>query len=118
MLAYRVEVQHLSLGIMAADPWANEAALASLLYAEAQSLARELGLREVRALANVRRNYPHAVGYRKRAGGWQLRTDQPLELRDKLLEKGWRRLMALLGWASIGVPFFSAFGARRDDLPL
>ena len=118
VLAYRVEAQHLSLGIMAADPWASEASLASLLYAEAHSLARELGLREVRALANVYGDYPHAVGYRRRAGGWQLRTDRPLELRDELPEKGWRRLLALLGRAGAGVPFFSAFDGRRDDLPL
>ncbi len=118
VLAYRVEAQRLSLGIMAADPWANEGALARLLYAEAHSLARELGLREVRALANVYGYYSHTVGYRKRAGGWQLRTDRPLELRDELPEKGWRRLLALFGWAAAGVPFFSAFDGRRNDLPL
>ena len=118
VLAYRVEAQRLSLGIMAADPWANEGALARLLYAEAHSLARELGLREVRALANVYGDYSHTVGYRKRAGGWQLRTDRPLELRDKLPEKGWWRLLTLLGWAAAGVPFFSAFDSKRNDLPL
>ena len=118
VLAYRVEAQRLSLGIMAADPWANEGALARLLYAEAHSLARELGLKEVRALPNVYGVYCHTVGYRKRAGGWQLRTDRPLELRDKLPEKGWWRLLALLGWAAAGVPFFSAFDSRQNDLPL
>ena len=118
VLAYRVEAQRLSLGIMAADPWANEGALARPLYAEAHSLARELGLREVRALTNVYGDYLHAVGYRKRAGGWQLRTDRPLELRDELPEKGWRRLLALLGWAAASVPFLSAFDGRRNDLPL
>jgi hypothetical protein len=118
VLAYRVEAQHLSLGIMAADPWADEAALASLLYAKARSLARELGLKEVRALANVYGDCPLAVGYRKRAGGWQLRTNRPLELRDELPEKGLRRLLALLSRAGAGVPFFSALEGSRDDLPL
>ena len=118
VLAYRVEAQRLSLGIMAADRWANESALARLLYAEAHSLARELGLRDVRALANVYGDYRHTVVYRKRAGGWQLRTDRPLGLRDELREKGWRRLLVLLGWAAAGVPFFSAFDSRRNDLPL
>ncbi len=118
VLAYRVEAQRLSLGIIATDPWANESTLARLLYAEAHSLARELGLREVRALANVYGDYRHAAGYRKRAGGWQLRTDRPLDLSDRLPEKGWRRLLTLLGWAAASVPFFSAFDGRRNDLPL
>ena len=118
VLAYRVEARRLSLGIMASDPWANAGALARLLYAEAHSLARELGLKEVRALTNVNGDYRHMVGYRKRAGGRQLRTDRPLELRGELPEKGWRRLLALLGRAGAGVPFFSAFDGRRNDLPL
>ncbi len=118
VLAYRVEVQRLSLGIMAVDPCANEDALARLLYAEAHSLARELGLTEVRALANVYGDYRHTAGCRKRLGSWRLRTYRPLELREKLPEKGWRRLLALLGWAAASVPFFSAFDGRRNDLPL
>ena len=43
VLAYRVEARRLSLGIMASDPWANEGALARLLYARIRRTCRQMG---------------------------------------------------------------------------
>jgi N-acetylglutamate synthase-like GNAT family acetyltransferase len=115
-LAYRVEARCLTLGVLVADPWAGERFLAKLLYAEAHALARELGLREVRAATGVHGDYPHEVGYLKRSGGWRLETDRPLRLRDELPEGGWRRILALWGMTP-GVPFFGAFDRRQGGLP-
>jgi hypothetical protein len=117
VLSYRVESRSLTLGVLAADPWAGERVLARLLYAEAHALARELGLGEVRAPAGVYGDYPHEVGYGRRPGGWRLGTDQTPELRDELPEGGWRRMLALLGRGGASVPYFSAFDGRRNGLP-
>ena len=54
---------------------------------------------------------------RKRAGGWQYRMDLPLEPRDGLPEKGWRRPLALLGRAGASVPFFSVLDGGGNGLP-
>lgn len=51
------------LGLLVADPWAEERALARALYAGAVSLAWEAGIGEVRARSNLYGNYPCKVGY-------------------------------------------------------
>lgn len=51
------------LGLLVADPWAEERALARALYAGAVSLAWEADIGEVRARSNLYGNYPCNVGY-------------------------------------------------------
>ncbi len=51
------------LGLLVADPWAEERALARALYAGAVSLAWEAGIGEVRARSNLYGNYPCKVEY-------------------------------------------------------
>jgi hypothetical protein len=101
------------LGLLVSDPWAEERPLAVALYAGAIELAREMGVREVRA-RSVRHadGYPHVAGYRWRfPGGWYLDT-QPRYRRKGLPAGGWRRMVALLSVPA--VPFFRAFrGAGR-----
>jgi len=113
-LRYRTEPKRLLLGLLVSDPWAEERPLAVALYAGAGGLAREMGVREVRA-SSVRHaeDYPHKAGYRWRfPGGWYLDTTPPRNRRKELPAGGWRRMVALLGVPA--VPFFGAFrGARR-----
>ena len=71
-LRYRTEKKRLLLGLLLADPWADERALAVALYTGAGKLAREMGVREVRAGTQRRANHPHEAGYRRRIGGWRL----------------------------------------------
>jgi hypothetical protein len=106
-LAYRVGVRRLSLGVLAVDPWERERPLARALYAGAHALAQSMGIKEVRAQSTVCGGYPYDVGYRWRGCGWMLEPDRLLELRERLPEGGWRRVLALLGFS--GVPFFRAF---------
>jgi len=112
-LRYRTEPKRLLLGLLVSDPWAEERPLAVALYAGAVELAREMGVREVRA-RSVRHadDYPYVAGYRRRfPGGWYLHT-QPRNRRKGLPAGGWRRMVALLSVPA--VPFFRAFrGAGR-----
>ena len=83
------------------------------LYAGAVELAREMGVREVRARSVQHADgYPHVAGYRWRfPGGWYLDT-QPRYRRKGLPADGWRRMVALLSVPA--VLFFRAFrGAGR-----
>ena len=106
-LAYRVGVRHLTLAVLVADPWESERLLARALFAEAQSLARDMGVEEVRARPTVCGDYPYDIGYRSWGHGWLLDSDRPLESREGLPEGGWRRVLAL--WGCSGVPFFRPF---------
>jgi hypothetical protein len=112
-MRYRTEKGRLLLGLLIADPWAEERPLAGALYARAGELAREMGVAEViaRPFPNVG-DYPREAGYR-RWGLREWRTDaaRPLESREELPAGGWRRILALFGASA--VPFFGAFSARR-----
>jgi predicted GNAT family acetyltransferase len=46
---YRTESKRLMLGMLVADPWTEEQPLAEALYAGARELAREMGVKKVRA---------------------------------------------------------------------
>jgi hypothetical protein len=106
-LSYRTASKRLLLGLLVADPWAEEYPLAVALYAGAKDLAREMGVWEIRARSDGRADYPREAGYRRRIGGWRLDTTQPFEGRTELPAGGWRRTLALFG--APAVPFFRAF---------
>lgn len=106
-LEYRVVGSSLSLGPLLSDLWGPERLPARVLYAEARILAREAGLREVRADAYPWSDYPYEVGYRRRGPIWRADPAEPLVLRDELPVGGWRRVFAL--WGTLAVPFFRAF---------
>ena len=104
-LRYRTEIKRLLLGLLVADPWVDEGALARALYVSAWSLAREIGAREILATPLPYAEYPREVGYRWRGQGWRLDVMRELpELRGELPAGGWRRVVALLGIPA--VPFF------------
>ncbi len=105
-LRYRAEKDRLVLGMLVADPWAGERALAAALYAEAGELARELGVREVLVPAGSR-GYPGEAGYRRWGRGWKLDVVPLAVRRADLPDGGWRRAFSLLGVAA--TPFFRAF---------
>jgi hypothetical protein len=106
-LQYRMAPKRLLLGLLVADPWAEEPSLAKAFYVGAVALAREAGIGEVRARPNPCGDYPGDVGYRWWRGDWRVQTALPLEVRGELPGGGWRRVLALLG--VIAVPFFRAF---------
>jgi len=71
-LSYRTEPKRMLLGLLVVDPWAGERPLALALYARAPELAREIGVREIRAESPRHGNYPREAGYRRAPGGWWL----------------------------------------------
>lgn len=62
---YRTEPKRLLLGLLVADPWAEERPLAQALYAGARELAREVGAKEIRARSDRRTGYAPGAGYRR-----------------------------------------------------
>ena len=95
-LEYQVVGRILLLGPLFSDPWGLERLAARALYAEAHILAREAGLREVRAAASPWSDYPHEVGYRRWGRVWRAETAEPLVLRGELPKEGWRWVLLLL----------------------
>ncbi len=53
-MRYRTESKRLLLGLLVADPWTEERPLAEALYVGARELAREMGVRQVRARSDRR----------------------------------------------------------------
>jgi acetyltransferase (GNAT) family protein len=117
-LSYRTVPKRLLLGLLVADPWAGERALAAALYAGAKDLAREMGVRGIRARSDGRADYPREAGYHRWVNGWRLDTAQLLESSTELPAGGWRRALALFG--APAMPFFRAFrtqdGSRRHTV--
>ena len=72
VLRFRQDLRRLYLGLLVTDPRAEEAPLAVGLYVGARTVARELGVREIRA--RTRRHGAHLAraGYRKGREGWRL----------------------------------------------
>jgi hypothetical protein len=70
-MRFREEAERLQLGLLVTDPWAEEHSLAVALYAWARTMARELGLREVRARTRRHEKHPCGAGYSRFAGGWR-----------------------------------------------
>jgi len=108
-LHYRAVNGRLLLGCLASDPFASERLLARALHAEAHALAREMGLKEIRALPPVHGAYPYDGGHRSRYRRWRPGAAAPIELDGGLPEGGWRRVLAL--WGFVSIPFFRAFRA-------
>ncbi|CAN5305565.1 hypothetical protein BH24ACT19_BH24ACT19_08630 [soil metagenome] len=106
-LRYRTASKRLLLGMLVADPWAGERALAGALYSGARDLAREMGVREV--LAGRYGDYPDDAGYGWGRGGGRLDVGRVCE---GLPAGGWRRVFALVG--VVAVPFFRAFPPREE----
>ena len=110
-LRYRTASKWLLLGLLVADPWAEERPLAAALYAGAVELAREIGVGEVVAWPVPYADYPYEAGYRRRARGWGVDTTSPAESRGELPEGGRRRMVALL--SVLAIPFHRAFRDER-----
>lgn len=104
-LRYRTASKRLLLGMLVADPWGGERALAKALYSGAGDLAREMGVREV--LAERYADYPYDAGYYRGRGGWRLDAARDPEVRKELPAGGWRRVLALMG--IVATPFSRAF---------
>ncbi len=102
-LRYRTEPKRLVLGLLVADPWAEERSLAVALYAGVRELALEMGVKEIRALADRYSEYPRQAGYRRRRGGWHLEVRRTAVIDEELPRGGWRRVFGLLG--IVAVPF-------------
>ena len=108
---YSTDSERLLLGLLVADPWRGERRLAAVLYAGAAGLAREIGVRQVRArLPAFQDAYPGDAGYRRRGRYRRLDMDTPPrpsgERSDR--RKGWWRRMVAL-WGHGHVPFFRSF---------
>ncbi|HLL56320.1 MAG TPA: hypothetical protein VK359_00190 [Rubrobacteraceae bacterium] len=108
-LRYRTASGRLFLGLLVADQWGGEGALARALHAGAGDLAHEIGMPEV--VAERYGDLPCEAGYYQATGGWRLEMGWAPEGQGELPASGWRRVVALLGMSS--VPFFSAFRAFR-----
>ena len=111
VLRYRTASKWLLLGLLVADPWAEERPLAAALYAGAVELAREIGVGEVVAWPVPYADYPYEAGYRWEARGWWVDTISPAESRGELPGSGWQRMVALL--SVLAIPFHRAFRDER-----
>ena len=112
-MRYRTEPKRLLLGLLIADPWAEERPPAVALYAGARELARELGVGEVIARPyHYEGEYLREAGYRRRGRReWRLDATLIHECRKEPPAGGWRRAFALLG--ALAVPFFGVFSAGK-----
>ena len=103
-LRYRTEPKRLVLGLLVADPWAEERSLAVALYAGVREMALEMGVREIRASSADRySDYPREAGYRRRRGGWHLEVRRSGTIEEELPRGRWRRMLGLFG--IVAVPF-------------
>lgn len=75
VLRFRRDLGRLHLGLLITDPRFDEGPLVAHLYAGARTVARELGVREIRA--RTRRHGVHLAraGYREGRGGWRLNVE-------------------------------------------
>jgi hypothetical protein len=72
VLRFREDCEQLYLGLLVADPWAEEHSLAVALYTGARVMAHEFGLREIQARTRQNETHPREAGYRRWRGGWRL----------------------------------------------
>jgi hypothetical protein len=102
-LRYRAKSNRPTVGLLVVDPWANEARMARALYGGARDLAREMGVREIAALA-PHADYPGETGYRGGAGASVWRLGSFFEISETLPASGWRRVFTLCGCPRRPVP--------------
>jgi hypothetical protein len=107
VVRYRTGCECLLLGPLAVDPWPDEHRFAVALYSGAGKLALEIGLREVWAESNDRREYLLDAGYRRHVSGWHLNEIPSYDELEGLPKSGWRRALSL--WGASNIPFFRAF---------
>jgi hypothetical protein len=72
VLHFRQDLGLLHLGLLVADPRVEEGALEVSLYTGARKIARELGVKEVRAGTQANEAHLARAGYRKGSEGWRL----------------------------------------------
>ncbi len=72
VLRFRQDLGRLYLGLLVTDPQAEEGPLAVGLYAGARTVARELGVREIRVGTRQHEAHLARAGYRKGREGWRL----------------------------------------------
>lgn len=72
VLRFRQNLKRLYLGLLVTDPRAEEDPLAVGLYVGARTVARELGVREIRAGTRRHEALLARAGYRKEKEGWRL----------------------------------------------
>lgn len=112
-LSSRTGAKRFLLGLLVADPWIQERPLTVALYAGARTLAREVGVEEVRARPLRYGGYAYEAGYRRVVGGWRLDVEWPPNRRGELPAGGLRKRITLLGtWIA---PHFRALkrGERK-----
>lgn len=94
----RTEPKRLLLGLLVADPWAEERRLAVDLYAGARRLALEMGATDIVARIDRRHAaYPYEAGYHRWGGGWRMDLSRSVERRGGLSVEGRRGRIALVG---------------------
>ncbi|MDQ3317592.1 MAG: hypothetical protein M3522_09720 [Actinomycetota bacterium] len=71
-IRFRQERGRLHLGLLVADPRAEEHPLAVALYVGARTIARRSGLHEVRAWTHRHQRHLREAGYRRRGGAWRI----------------------------------------------
>jgi AhpD family alkylhydroperoxidase len=95
---YWTEPKRLVLGLLLADPCAEERRLTVDLYAGERRLALELGANDISARTDgCHAAYPCEAGYHRWDGGWRMDLSQPVKRRDRLPAVGRRRSIALVG---------------------
>jgi hypothetical protein len=95
---YRTEPKRLLLGLLVADPWAEERRIVVALYAGARRLALELGANDIVAgIDRHRAAYPYEAGYHRWGGGWRMDLSRPAERREGPPAGGWRMRIAQMG---------------------
>ena len=72
VLRYRRDLGQLHLGLLVTDPRFDEGPLVARLYAGARTVARELGVREIRARTQRHGVHLARAGYREGRAGWRL----------------------------------------------
>lgn len=103
---YRTEPKRLLLGLLVVDPWSEERTLAPTLYAEARTLALEIGAIDVVARTDRHRAaYLCGAGYHRWGAVWRMDLSRPIGRREELSMGGWRRG---IGWAGafLAISFF------------
>ena len=105
--SYLIVRERLVLGPLSVDPWVGKRRFAVALYSGAGKLALEIGLREVWADSNDRREYLLDAGYCRHVSGWRLNEIPSYDELEGLPKSGWRRALSL--WGASTIPFFRAF---------
>jgi hypothetical protein len=112
---YRTEPKRLLLGLLVVDPWSEERALASALYAGARMLAREIGANAIVARTDPQRaTYPREAGYHRWGAVWRTDPSQPADRREETAGGERSRTTGWLGVLLGGLLFWRWGGRDRN----